>query len=107
MGKDYHIRPGDIDRVAKKSDYRCWYCGAELYNSVKEHRITSMKPIVTIDHFTPQSLHGSSDISNLVAACHGCNASKGNRDIESMRFRIESKTGKQHFFYFEVAGLSL
>ncbi len=56
--------------VFHRDGYRCAYCGnarAERYE---------------LDHVVPRSLGGSDRVSNLVVACHDCNAAKGNDVVE-------------------------
>ncbi len=47
--------------------FACGYCG------VSESEVGSY---LTVDHFMPQDVGGSDDISNLVYACHTCNMHK-------------------------------
>ena len=42
-------------------------------------------PATTIDHVIPVSKGGTHDLSNLVPACRPCNASKGDKDVDSWR----------------------
>jgi hypothetical protein len=53
--------------VRARDRYTCQYCG--------EVR----PPDLEVDHIVPRSRGGSSRPSNLVAACHDCNAAKGNQ----------------------------
>ena len=61
-------------RVYEKTDSRCGYCGIEV--SVYDD---------PVDHIVPRSLGGKNNDENLMASCHPCNASKGNRSIEEFR----------------------
>jgi 5-methylcytosine-specific restriction endonuclease McrA len=56
--------------------YRCAYC-------------RNMVPLC-IDHVIPVSKGGDSFIENLVPACRGCNASKGNRDLDEWLARRDA-----------------
>ena len=51
--------------VLRRDEYTCRYCGQSAPD-VK----------LTVDHVLPTALGGSDDPSNLVAACHDCNAGK-------------------------------
>lgn len=63
--------PTKIQReVAKRSKNRCDYCQSQ-------QRLMGVS--LTIDHITPQSLGGSSELDNLCSACWGCNLIKGDR----------------------------
>lgn len=50
---------------------RCHYCGEELEFSGKNK--------FQVDHFVPLSRGGSNWPSNIVIACAGCNAAKGDK----------------------------
>lgn len=49
---------------------KCVYCG---------------QLATTMDHIVPVSKGGSNDLSNLVPACSGCNASKGAKSLAEWR----------------------
>jgi hypothetical protein len=51
--------------ILKRDNHTCRYCGA-----------AAPEATIRIDHVTPVSLGGTDDPSNLVAACHDCNAGK-------------------------------
>jgi 5-methylcytosine-specific restriction endonuclease McrA len=70
MGK----RPGNGTRKAvyKLTKHKCFYCG---------------EPASTIDHVIPRSHGGSHDADNLVAACHRCNQTAGNRWFPSRELK--------------------
>lgn len=53
--------------VRARDEYTCQYCGVV------------MPPDLEVDHIVPRSHGGSNRPDNLVAACHECNAEKGNR----------------------------
>lgn len=50
--------------VLERDQWICAYCGNEATEA---------------DHVVPKSLGGKDELSNLVAACKSCNASKGAR----------------------------
>lgn len=80
----YYIEDGDNRALRRKLIKMqlgcCAYCGKSLPLYPPKgswHQRNWDYP--TIDHVVPQSRGGSHHISNLVAACWGCNRSKGNR----------------------------
>lgn len=58
----------------------CGYCGSVA---------------TAVDHIIPRSQCGTSDPSNLVAACKTCNSKKGGRTLEQARMRIIYRGGKK------------
>lgn len=52
--------------VLRRDNHTCQYCGAK-----------APEAWLDVDHVFPQSLGGSDEPSNLVAACKDCNAGKG------------------------------
>ncbi|MCE7989051.1 MAG: HNH endonuclease [Caldilinea sp. CFX5] len=58
----YEVR----EYLLEKFDRKCCYCG-------------STDIPLEIEHITPKSRGGSSRVSNLCLACHGCNQRKGNQ----------------------------
>jgi len=68
----YEVR----EYLLEKWGRQCTYC--EVQNVPLE-----------LDHVRPRSRGGSNQVSNLVPACHACNQSKGNQEVE--RF-LERKT---------------
>lgn len=53
--------------VRARDGYTCQYCGVVAPRDLE------------VDHIVPRSRGGSNRPDNLVAACHSCNAEKGNR----------------------------
>jgi hypothetical protein len=51
--------------ILKRDNHTCRYCGA-----------TAADAKITVDHVIPVALGGKDDPTNLVAACHPCNAGK-------------------------------
>jgi hypothetical protein len=81
--------------VRARDKYRCQYCDVV------------MPPDLEVDHIVPRSRGGSNRPANLVAACHDCNAKKGNqtaiefghpevarRARRSLRAAAHTQTGK-------------
>lgn len=65
------------DEVEARSNGRCVYCGNRCRAGRK-----------TIDHITPTSKGGASDISNCVLACHRCNSMKCAGSVEALRHHL-------------------
>jgi len=57
--------------VFKRDSFTCQYCGA-----------SAPDVLLQIDHIKPVADGGTNDITNLVAACAGCNAGKGARNLD-------------------------
>lgn len=78
--EDYFINGGDrIDftttakaYVVKYQENRCFYCGIHLDNNNQPTKPRG-------DHFIPWVFIKTSNIENLVYACHDCNSSKSDR----------------------------
>ena len=62
------VPPAIRQQVIATAKHCCEYCQTQ-------QRLTGM-PLV-LDHIQPQSLGGSSDLSNLAASCYRCNQFKG------------------------------
>jgi len=62
------VPPALRQQVTTLAKHCCEYCQTQ-------QRLTGM-PLV-LDHIQPQSLGGSSDLSNLAASCYRCNQFKG------------------------------
>jgi hypothetical protein len=58
--------------ILRRDNHSCRYCG----RSAPEVRLT-------VDHVTPETLGGSDDPSNLVAACADCNAGKSSVPVDA------------------------
>lgn len=52
----------------------CHWCGQRLQDDLGG---SNRPDFATIDHVVPRSRGGSSDLSNLVLACPGCNSARG------------------------------
>lgn len=72
--------------VWNKTDGRCWYCGERLIKAdPAQHGIDHKRRWYTIDHATPRSRGGSSEIENLLPCCNYCNGKKGDMTVEEYR----------------------
>jgi hypothetical protein len=56
--------------VFKRDSFTCQYCGEKAPDAVLE-----------VDHITPVSKGGTSDIINLVTSCRSCNSGKSDRTL--------------------------
>lgn len=61
----------DVQARLDKQEARCHYCGEEVGYVGKDK--------FQVDHFIPLSRGGSNWASNIVIACPGCNAAKGDQ----------------------------
>lgn len=84
------------ERIFKKSDGRCFYCGCKLdFNNFHA------------DHFISKLNHGHGNIDNLVPSCPECNLMKGSSSIEEFRRILEhlderNITGRLFKKYYNV-----
>lgn len=74
------ITKGMRFEVLRRDNFRCHYCGEESKNTKLQ-----------VGHIVPVSMGGSSDISNLVAACHDCNSGKGAKPIDEKHTAQDAK----------------
>lgn len=81
-----HITKKTKEKVRKKFDGHCAYCGCILTDEN-----------FTVDHIYPSSRGGSDAIDNLHPACKECNNGKGNATIKEIH-----KMFPDEKFYFEV-----
>lgn len=65
-----------------KTQGKCAYCGLELHWFEKPWEV---------EHMQPKGQDGSDEETNLVAACHTCNACKRNRTPEQYREKLLSE----------------
>ena len=66
--KGHHLHTGVREKVFKRDNYKCVYCGASG-NGIR----------LEIDHVIPISNGGSHCMRNLVTSCRACNRRKGAR----------------------------
>jgi len=64
-------------RILKRDNYRCSYCGSEKN--------------LTIDHIIPKSRGGKNTWTNLVTSCLKCNNKKNNRTPEEANMVLSHK----------------
>lgn len=79
-----HNAPGeyrwvDVMRQYRKQGYACAYC------------MTACTGLPDPEHVVPLSRGGRNDTSNLVAACRGCNADKGDLTLDEWRVDRERR----------------
>jgi len=68
--KPRSIRPKVRFEVFKRDKFTCQYCGRSAPDVILE-----------LEHITPVSAGGDSDIMNLITSCKECNAGKGMRAL--------------------------
>lgn len=71
------------EQIFKDANYQCEYCGVQLTESNS-----------SIDHKIPLSKGGTSDPSNLVAACNKCNMLKADKIIDFLPNPIAKKVAE-------------
>lgn len=80
--------------VLKRDEFKCRYCGSPAPDVFLE-----------IDHVIPRSKGGKDDVSNLVAACEGCNRGKSDipldKPAETVRLDREVERFEQEKQIFE------
>lgn len=71
--KHGHHWIADIRRLAiyLRDGLACYWCGAGV----------EVGAILTLDHLTPRSRGGGHQSDNLITACIGCNAARGNLTV--------------------------
>lgn len=82
------------NRVIKRDNHACQYCG---HTGIR----------MTVDHIIPQSKGGISSWENCVAACEPCNKFKGDRTPQEAGMRLLSKPKQPGFFHFRMKSAKL
>ena len=72
-------------------DSRCGYCGKKisLFN-------------MQIDYVLPERFGGTKTTDNALPVCRECKKLKEDKPLESFRSVLNSRTGKNIRFYFEI-----
>jgi 5-methylcytosine-specific restriction endonuclease McrA len=70
-----------------RDSYTCQYCGAR-----------PAREELTIDHVLPRSRGGRSNWENVVLACQGCNARKGDRLYHEVGMKLAKVPRRPHWF---------
>ncbi len=65
------------NRVFKRDNYECAYCGSKKY--------------LTIDHVIPKSRGGDNSWTNLITCCSPCNRQKGDKTPEEAGMKLVRK----------------
>lgn len=86
-------------RIWIRDGGRCSYCFVQL--SLERGGDGGARP--TIDHFVPQAVGGTSDDSNLVLACVGCNSGKEGGRVPAER--IEAVAARLRGLYGGAQGI--
>ena len=76
-----------LDRLLNLSDYKAWCCG--LANRRPDGAIRQTTDNFHLDHIRPKSKGGSDRIYNRAPLCAKHNTSKGNREIDLEKLRVE------------------
>lgn len=77
--------------VLHRDEYTCQYCGVRRNN-------------LTLDHVLPRCRGGRDSWENLVAACHSCNETKGDRLPSEAGMKLARKPARPgHRLAFEVS----
>lgn len=84
----FSTRYGDLRSIARKTAGRCHLCHQPLDLSTYGHVCLFGRETATVDHLDPQSWGGDDDSDNLLMAHHGCNSSRGTRDVEETRLLL-------------------
>lgn len=85
--------------VWDKTNGRCYYCGAHLLKPHPEkHSADQRKRWYTIDHATPRSRGGGSDLDNLLPSCSFCNGEKGDMTIAEYRVYLTMRRNNVPYF---------
>lgn len=72
--------------IFKRDNFSCQYCGTD-----KE---------LTLDHLIPKSKGGKASWTNLVTACKGCNARKGDDQPEDVGLTLRKQPIKPSYLMF-------
>jgi len=78
-------RYGDLTAIWRKTDGRCHLCHEPVDLHTYGHVAVFGRETATVDHLTPQVYGGDDRRDNLLPAHHGCNASRGTRDVDDAR----------------------
>ena len=77
------ITPHKRLAIYMRDGLACIYCGSSVETGCQ----------FTLDHLKPRSKGGTNDESNLVTACIGCNAARGNRSCAAFLRILSERTG--------------
>jgi 5-methylcytosine-specific restriction endonuclease McrA len=80
MKRDKHDVKFSRPNVYQRDDHRCQYCGGKF---TSKH--------LTFDHVLPRARGGLTTFTNIVTACHACNARKGNKTPEQAGMKLFSR----------------
>lgn len=72
-----------------RQGWRCHWCGRALQQAVPE----THPDRATLDHLTPVSQGGATDLANLVLACFRCNQRRGVMAPEAFRRLLGGRAG--------------
>jgi diadenosine tetraphosphate (Ap4A) HIT family hydrolase/5-methylcytosine-specific restriction endonuclease McrA len=91
MNREYI--PGSVRyEVLKRAKFRCELCG-----------ISAEERALQVDHIAPKSTGGEDSINNYQALCCICNESKGNKDDEDFRKKIDSNDRDEKCIFCNIS----
>jgi hypothetical protein len=67
-------------KVLTRDRYICQYCGEQLTNKT-----------ATVDHVNSRKNGGKNSFENVVACCRPCNAKKGHKSLEELKWKLLNK----------------
>ena len=70
----------EINNLFIEQEYRCFYCNKPFFDN-------TLAAEYHVEHKTPVSRGGSSDISNIAIACPKCNHSKRDKTAEEFLYK--------------------
>lgn len=80
-------RPEMLERLLKLSNYKAWCCG--FANRMPDGKVRETTDNFHLDHIKPKSKGGTDRIYNRAPLCPKHNTSKGNREIDLEKLRVE------------------
>lgn len=80
-----------LGRLFERDMGRCRYCGRECKLAKPKKGLPPAGAMATVDHITPVSRGGSSDMWNLALACWSCNNKK--KDLTKAEFENAVRNG--------------
>ena len=80
-------RPEMLERLLKLSEYKAWCCG--FANRMPDGTVRETTDNFHLDHIRPKSKGGTDRIYNRAPMCMKHNTSKGNREVELEKLRVE------------------
>lgn len=76
-----------VRKLIDRDGVHCHYCGVQL---VWSDGLSYQENGLSIDHITPQTEGGETELDNLVLACRKCNTRKGTKHYQEFRLALET-----------------